>query len=412
MKTLLKKAKKLSFKFWNTSFEIRKKIILDLANSLEENSENILRENKKDLENMSKEDPLFDRLLLTKERITWIANSCREIAKQEDVLWKILEEKEIEWGIKLKKVSTAIWVIACIYEARPNVTVDIATLCIFTGNIAILKGSSSAKNSNKILIKIIQEILEKNWIEKEVVSKYSINRDDLKILFNATEEVDLLIPRGWKNLINRVRKESLVPTIETWAWVCHTFVDEEFDEEKAVNIVVNAKTQRPSVCNALDTLIVHKNLPQSFFDKLSKNIEKHWVEIFADKNSFEKMKNYSKLKKANNETWWKEFLWFWMSIKTVSSTEEAINHINKFGSRHSEAIITKNIKNSEDFLNLVDASSVYLNSSTRFTDWWCFWLWAEIWISTQKLHSRWPMWAESLTTYKYKLYWDGQIRKQ
>lgn len=411
MQNLLKNAKQASFKFWNTDFETRKKILLDLADSLEENSEKILNENQKDLEKMSNEDPLYDRLLLIEERISSIANACREITKQEDVIWKVLEEREIESWIQLKKVATSMWVIACIYEARPNVTVDIAALCIFTGNAVVLRGSSSAENSNQVLIKIIQDILEKNWIEKSVVSKYSINRDDLEILFNATQQVDLLIPRGWKNLINRVRKESLVPTIETWAWVCHTFVDENFEQEKAVKIIVNAKVQRPSVCNSLDTLLVHKNLPQSFFDKLSFELEKYWVEIFADEESFKKFKNYSKLQKANNETWWREFLSLWMSVKTIESNQEAINHINNFGSRHSEAIITKNEKNAEDFLNLVDASSVYLNASTRFTDWGCFWLGAEIWISTQKLHARWPMWAEALTTYKYKLYWNGQFRK-
>ena len=413
MKNFLRKIKESSLQFPVASLDVRKKVLKGLAKILEEKSAEILAANQKDLKKMSSDDPLYDRLLLTPERIKEIAAACIAISEQEDVLNKILEERKLDSGLFLKKTTVPMGVIACIYEARPNVTVDIAALAIFTGNFAILKGSKSAENSNQAIINCIQEVLVQNKMPVDFISKYSVERKDLKILLEASEYVDLLIPRGGQGLIDRVRQESLIPTIETGAGVCHTFVDENADLDQAIKIIVNAKTQRPSVCNALDCLIVHEKIPADFFEKLSTELEELQVKIHADAVSFAKFpkKDFINLiQDADKDFFGKEFLGLEMSVKTVSSIKEAIFHINTFGSKHSEAILSANKNNIQKFFELIDASSVYANASTRFTDGAYFGLGAEVGISTQKLHARGPMGATALTTYKYLIEGQGEIR--
>ena len=412
MKNLLKKSKQASFSFANTSFNQRKKILQDLALALKNNIPQILKENQKDLIQMDKNDPLYDRLMLNPERIEDMAQACLTISKQEDVLNQVLEERILESKIELKKITVPMGVIACIYEARPNVTIDIAALCLFTGNTVVLRGSSSAQYSNKILVKIIHKVLSKNQIDPAIVAQFSLDRNDLKTLFQATEYVDLLIPRGGQNLINRVRQESLVPTIETGAGVCHTFVDQSADLNQAVKIIINAKTQRPAVCNALDCIIAHQDLPEEFFKNLLTELEKFKVKIYADSSSFSKFPINQLVNKITeeNKVFGQEFLGLALSIKTVSNTTAAINHINTFGSRHSEAILSQDKNNITEFFQMIDASSVYANASTRYTDGGCFGLGAEIGISTQKLHARGPMGASTLTSYKYILKGQGQVR--
>ena len=410
MNNLLRKAKAASYQFAATSIELRKKILLEIATLLETETDLVLTENKKDLDKMESTDPLYDRLLLNKERLAGIAGGCRQIAAMDDVIGMTLETKVLENGLEMTKKSVAMGVVGCIYEARPNVTVDIAALCIFSGNCVILRGSSNAEASNAVLIGLIHSALQKNDITVDVVAKFSTDRAEMPILLQATEYVDLVIPRGGRGLIDFVRREAMVPTIETGAGVCHTYVDTSADIDMAVGIVVNAKTQRPSVCNALDTLLIQEGVNNEFYQKLMPKLAEFKVEIFADKAASEKMQGYSNLKPSVEETWGQEFLGYGMGIRTVANIDEAINHINAYGSTHSEAIVSEDGEAVDKFFQLVDASSLYHNASTRFTDGEVFGLGAEVGISTQKLHARGPMGASALTTYKYILRGHGETR--
>ena len=411
---IFESAKEASYSFWLSSFKLRKNILSDIAKTLITNSKQIIKENKKDLDSLPQWYTSHDRLLLNLERIKEMSKSCIILSKQKDILWNILKENILESGIKLKQVRVPLWVIACIYEARPNVTIDIAAISIFSWNCCILRWWSDANHSNIYLIKLIQNVLKSNKMDINIVSQYPSDRKYIQDLFTAVKYIDLLVPRWWLSLIENVRKNSLVPVIETWAGVCHTYIDKYANIDMAIDIVINAKTQRPSVCNALDTMIIHEDVWDNFYKKLIDKLSNKWVEIFADKSSYKKFsivnKNFNLKLITDNNIWWKEYLSLKMSVKTVKTTKEAISHINKYWSKHSESIITKNKKNADLFLASVDASCVYVNASTRFTDWSCFGLWAEVWIATQKLHSRWPMWSESLTTYKYLLEWNGQVR--
>ncbi|SHF28149.1 glutamate-5-semialdehyde dehydrogenase [Mariniphaga anaerophila] len=387
-------------------------VLLDLADEAEKNVDSILAENKKDLDRMDQNDPKFDRLKLTKERIEGIAADIRNVAGLESPVGKVLKETVRPNGLDIKKVTVPFGVIGIIYEARPNVTFDVFSLCLKSGNACVLKGGSDAIHSNTAIVFIIQNVLGKHGLDKNTVDLLPAGREETNEMLRARGYIDLIIPRGSQGLINFVRENATIPVIETGAGICHTYFDEFGDAEKGREIIFNAKTRRPSVCNALDCLVIHRSrlgdLP-AFAGRLSD--EK--VIIYADEKAYEKLQgNYSEelLLKATKESFGTEFLSLKMSVKTVDTFEEAIDHINKNSSKHSEAIISENPERIEMFRKLVDASSVYSNASTAFTDGAQFGLGAEIGISTQKLHARGPMALEELTSYKWIIEGDGQVR--
>lgn len=382
----------------NLSHLKRNKIICDIWKALINNKNRIKNENKKDLEKLEKTNTMYDRLLLTDDRIESMSNWCYKLITIKDPLKKYNKEKAKKTGdwLIIKKVWVPLWVVACIYESRPNVTIDLIIMCIKSWNAIILKWWKEAINSNKIFIKIVKEVLGKNWIDKNIIYNYPINRENLYILYNAVEYVDVIIPRWWKSLIENVRKNSLVPVIETWAWVVHLYLDNEINNnvEKAIKIIINAKVSRPSVCNALDTLIINKNVDIKIVDRLYKQLKDLWVNIIEDDNNY-----YIEQLSLN------------LNIKYVDTLDEAISHINKYSSKHSDWILSENRKKIKEFYNRIDSWVVYANTSTRFSDWSCFWLGWEIWISTQKTHARWPMWADVLVTYKYIVESNFDIRE-
>jgi glutamate-5-semialdehyde dehydrogenase len=387
-------------------------LLNELAVQARANIAFILDENKKDLDRMSQEDPKFDRLKLTAERIESIATDIENVAKLENPVGKLLKESEHINGMKIKKITVPFGVIGIIYEARPNVTFDVFSLCLKSGNACVLKGGSDAIYSNLAIVSIIKKVLNKFNIDENTVTLLPAGREETNEMLNANGFIDLLIPRGSQGLINFVRDNATIPVIETGAGICHTYFDEFVDAEKGREIIFNAKTRRPSVCNALDCLVIHKNR----LDELPKFAEKLLEEnvvIYADERSFPEIsKVYPRelLFEATKESFGTEFLSLKMSVKTVDNFEEAIKHINTNSSRHSEAIISEDQQHIETFRKVIDASSVYSNVSTAFTDGAQFGLGAEIGISTQKLHARGPMALEELTSYKWIIEGNGQIR--
>jgi glutamate-5-semialdehyde dehydrogenase len=318
-----------------------------------------------------------------------------------------------ENGLIISKISVPFGVVGVIYEARPNVTFDVFSLCLKSGNVCILKGGSDAINSNTAIVKLITEVLQKNGIDQDILTLLPAGRDETAQLLNAREYVDLIIPRGSRGLIDYVRDNASIPVIETGAGICHTYFDESGDKEKGRPIINNAKTRRVSVCNALDCLIIHeKRLDDLAY--LVSLCSGSGVVIYADEKAYEALRGEypsELLQKATSESYGTEFLSYKMAIKTVHSFQEAVDHISDYGSKHSEAIISENKSNIQLFYNLVDASSIFANASTAFTDGSEFGLGAEIGISTQKLHARGPMALEALTTYKWIIEGNGQIRK-
>ena len=389
-----------------------KEVLLELAAQAEENASFILTENKKDLDRMVPEDPKFDRLKLTAERIQGIAEDMRNVAHLDSPVGKVLKETVRPNGLKIKKVTVPFGVIGIIYEARPNVTFDVFSLCLKSGNACVLKGGSDAIYSNQAIVSIIQNVLRKFDIDENTVALLPAGREETNEMLRAHGYIDLIIPRGSQGLINFVRENATIPVIETGAGICHTYFDEFGDAEKGREIIFNAKTRRPSVCNALDCLVIHESrlneLPD-FAEKLSK--EK--VIIYADEKSFDVLKGkypQELLQPATEESFGTEFLSLKMAIKTVASFDEAIAQVNQNSSKHSEAIITENAERITTYQKLIDASSVYSNASTAFTDGAQFGLGAEIGISTQKLHARGPMALEELTSYKWIIEGTGQVR--
>ncbi len=387
-------------------------ILSDLAGQALENSDFILKENLKDLERMDPEDPKYDRLKLTKERIEGIAADIRNVAGMESPLGKVLKETVRPNGLKIKKVTVPFGVIGIIYEARPNVTFDVFSLCLKSGNACVLKGGSDAIFSNTAITSVIQNVLRKHNVDENTVALLPAGREETNEMLKANKYIDLIIPRGSQGLIDFVRENATIPVIETGAGICHTYFDEFGDAEKGREIIYNAKTRRPSVCNALDCLIIHRSrlgeLPA--FGQL---LGEAGVTIYADKDSYKKLEgNYPEglLQPATEESFGTEFLSLKMAVKTVDSFEEALEQINEKSSKHSEAIISENPERIDAFQKLVDASSVYSNVSTAFTDGAQFGLGAEIGISTQKLHARGPMALEELTSYKWIIEGDGQVR--
>ena len=387
-----------------------KATLLALANALEAESKTIINANKKDL---AKQDPASernDRLMLNEQRIKNIANSIRKVSKLPNPSGVILAQRTLENGLKLRKISVPLGVAAAIYESRPNVTFDIAALCLRSQNGCVLKGSSEAEHTNQASIKLIKKVLKQNGINPDCITLLPSARETVNELFTATKYIDVLIPRGSDGLIQFVRKNSLVPVIETGAGVCHVYVEKEADLKKAMNIVYNAKVSRPSVCNAMDTLLVDAPVAKELLTQLAPLLEKDKVEIFADAKSYSILKNYPYINKASEEDFGREFLSLKCAIKVVKNIDEALEHISRYSTKHSEAIVSKNKQHCERFMLEVDAAAVYTNASTRFTDGEEFGLGAEIGISTQKLHARGPFALEKLVTEKWLLSGNGQIR--
>jgi len=409
---LLKATQDASIAVRKLSDQQRADLLLSLAEKVMTNSAQIVAENKKDLDLMDDADPKKDRLLLNEKRIQDLAQSLRDIAALPDPTGEVLVERTIEQGLSLKKITVPLGVVGVIYESRPNVTLDVASLCLRSGNACVLKGGKEAHFSNTYLVGLIHESLSEFNVPNGAVTLLPTGREFVMELLTATKYVDIIIPRGSESLIKFVRQNSLVPTIETGAGVCHTYVEKTGDLDKAAKIVVNAKVSRPSVCNSLDTVLVDKEVAEAFLPKLKDDFIKWNVEVFADETSYAILEKagYPYLQKAEPEDFGREFLDYKCSIKVVNDSDEALEHIRAYSSRHSEAIISTNNEIIENFLNEVDAAAVYANASTRFTDGAVFALGAEIGISTQKLHARGPFALEKLVTEKWIVKGDGQVR--
>ena len=394
------------------SSEKKNEVLFHLAQLLLENSALIIAENLKDLASISDDDPMRDRLLLNSDRIINLSKSLHEVAKLTDPTGQILTDKLIANGLKLTKISVPLGVVGVIFESRPNVTVDVAALCIRSGNAAVLRGGSDAWHSNVILVTLIHRALISVGLSPDLIRLLPTDRKHVSTLLNAVKYVDVIIPRGSEALIQRVRKESMVPTIETGAGVCHTYVAKTADIAMAVSVVVNAKVSRPSVCNSLDTILLHESIALDFLTKSANELIKYKVMIYADAISFNALArlNYPYLQKAEDSDFGREFLDFACSIRVVQNLSEAMFHIERYSSRHSEAIISSDESEANLFLASVDAAAVYWNASTRFTDGGVFDLGAEVGISTQKLHARGPFGLEKLVTEKWVVKGNGQIR--
>ncbi|OQP47749.1 glutamate-5-semialdehyde dehydrogenase [Niastella yeongjuensis] len=404
-------------KTWKAAINLRqatdkqlKAVLLQLADELEKKSTTIIKANQLDVEKQDPNNPKVDRLLLNKERIAGIASAIRNISRLPNPAGKTLEKRKLDNGLLLHKIAVPLGVVGAIYESRPNVTYDIAALCIRSQNGCVLKGSSEAENSNLAAIRLIKKVLKANDIDPDCVTLLPSERETVQELFTATKYVDVLIPRGSESLIQFVRKNSLVPVIETGAGVCHVYVEKEASIKKAVDIVVNAKVSRPSVCNAMDTVLVDEAVAPSFLKQLQSKFSEHQVEIFADAKSHKLLKGYPHLQKAAPEDFDREFQSLKCAVKVVKNIDEALDHIREHSTKHSEAIVSNNKKNCARFLQEVDAAAVYTNASTRFTDGEEMGLGAEIGISTQKLHARGPFALEKLVTEKWLLQGNGQVR--
>lgn len=386
--------------------------LLLAADALISRREEILKENGKDLENARKnqmKEGLIDRLTLTEERIRGIAEGVRQVAALEDPIGEVLEMKKRPNGLLIGQKRVPIGVIGIIYEARPNVTADAFALCFKTGNPVILKGGSDAICSNRKIVEVIREALETGGFPADALLLIeSTNRETTKEFMRMNQYVNVLIPRGSAGLIRSVVENSSIPVIETGSGNCHIYVDDSADFQMALDIIDNAKTQRIGVCNACESLVLHENIIKEFVPELVKRLSAKQVEIRGD----EKVRRISSyIVPATEEDWGTEYLDYILSVKTVADIGEAISHINRYNTKHSEAIITENYFHAEKFLNEIDAAAVYVNASTRFTDGFEFGFGAEIGISTQKLHARGPMGLKELTSLKYIIYGNGQTRK-
>lgn len=383
----------------------------NIADALEENAQKIIAANETDLVNGKKaglNDGLLDRLMLNNERIKAIANGVREVAALPDACGKTVYEYEKTNGLKIKKITVPIGVIGIIFEARPNVTADAAALCLKSGNAVILRGGKEAFNSNSAITKAMRSALEKSGFPKDVIQLVKdTSRESSKEMMTMSDYIDCLIPRGGKGLIKAVVDNSTVPVIETGSGNCHIYVDGSADTDMAADIIFNAKTQRIGVCNACESLVIDSSIISEALPKIKAKLDEKGVEIRGDERA---RAVCSDIKKATDEDFYTEYLDYIISVKTVDSLEEAINHINEHSTGHSEAIITNDEANAKKFMQCIDSSSVYVNASTRFTDGNEFGLGAEIGISTQKLHARGPMGLEGLTSTKYLIFGNGQVR--
>ncbi len=406
-----KNAKEISYELARLSTKEKNNALEKAADKLVEKANVIIDANNKDLEEGKKDgltDALLDRLTLNEDRIKDMANGLRNIAKLDDPTGEVLSMKKMPNGLSVGQKRVPIGVVGIIYESRPNVTVDGFGLCLKTGNAVILKGGKEAINSNIAIIDIIGEALEESGISKDMAQLIkSTDRESTNQLMKLDKYLDVLIPRGGQGLIKAVVQNSTVPVIETGAGNCHIFVDESADLSKVNPIVINAKAQRPGVCNAIEHVLIHEEVLEDVAESLYEELVKNNVEVRGD----ERFRKYApKALGTSEEDWGTEYLDYIISIKTVDSVEEAIEHINRYSTKHSDSILTESYRNSQKFLEEVDSAAVYVNASTRFTDGSEFGYGAEIGISTQKLHARGPMGLRELTTTKYIIYGDGQIR--
>lgn len=412
LKTKAKKSKTAARKLVTKTTDQKDTALHLIAKQLINETAFIVKENEKDINHAKQNglhDSLIDRLMLNEERIHDMAGALKQLADLPDPTGEVLESWKRPNGLKIEKVSVPLGVVGMIYEARPNVTVDAASLCLKTGNAVLLRGSSSALQSNKALVAVIHHALEKSEIPPEAVQLLEdTSRETAAKMFKMNEYLDVLIPRGGKKLIQTVVEQAAVPVLETGAGNCHIFIDETANPQMAIEITVNAKTQRPSVCNAAETVIVHEKWGRDYLPELVKNLQNHQVELRADDRAREIVTD---LLPASEEDWKTEYLDKVLAIKIVSNIHEATAHINNYGSKHSEAIITESTENIREFFNTVDAAALYHNASTRFTDGFEFGFGAEIGISTQKLHARGPMGLPALTSTKYIVHGQGQIKR-
>ncbi len=414
----MKSIKPLILKTYKAAVELRRatdrqvKTALGLlASELEAQSALLLKANARDLERQDPDSPRNDRLLLNEQRIHAIVRSIRKVSRLPDPSGKLLDKRTLPNGLKVEKRAVPLGVVGAIYESRPNVTFDIAALCLRSRNACLLKGSQEANDTNKAAVALIKKALKASGIHPDCVTLLPADRETVQELFTATRWVDVLIPRGSDSLIRYVRANSLVPVIETGAGVCHVYVEKTADLAMAVDIVVNAKVSRPSVCNAMDTLLVDAAIAPAFLRRVREAMLEHAVEIFADPAAWRLLKGYPFLQKAKPSDFSREFLSLKCAVKVVRNIDEALDHIQRYSTRHSEAIVSKNKQQNERFLAEVDAAAVYANASTRFTDGEELGLGAEIGISTQKLHARGPFALEKLVTEKWIIRGTGQIRE-
>lgn len=393
------------------SSEKKNQALKKIAEGLIENTDKIIEANKVDLENGEKNGmakSMLDRLKLDKERIEGMAKGVLDVATLPEPVGRILSATERPNGLRIEKVSTPIGVIAVIFEARPNVTSDAAALCLKSGNTVILRGGKEAINSNKTIAKVMRQAVKEAGMPEDVIQLVEdTSRESANELMKMNEYVDVLIPRGGAGLIRAVVKNATVPVIETGVGNCHIYIDKNADLKKAVDIVFNAKTSRPSVCNAAESLLIHKDIAKEALVAIKNKLDEKDVTLVGDSKAREIIPD---MEKATDADWATEYLDYKMSVKIVDSVEEAIDHIYKYSTGHSECIVTENAGTAEKFMNQVDSAAVYLNASTRFTDGGEFGFGAEIGISTQKLHARGPIGLPELQSFKYKIYGDGQIR--
>ena len=410
MEAFLEKAKKASVAFNEIDGAKKVAVLKQMAEAIRANVMNIIEANAKDMADADKNNltpALKDRLLLNEERIEGMAKAVEEIAALKEPIGRVLDGWVTENGLKIEKVSIPIGVIGIIYESRPNVTSDTAALCFKSSNVCILKGGKEAKNSNEAIASVLQNVLEQNNLPKELISLLpDSSREGVAKLIKMDKYVDLIIPRGGEGLVRYVNENATVPVVKHDKGLCHTYIDGEADFDKAIKIAINAKCQRPGVCNAMESLLVDKKIAKEILPKLKQAFDEYHTAL----KGCEETQKIIEVESASEEDFDTEYLANILSIKVVDGVDEAINHIRRYGSGHSEAIITQNISTAEKFLNSIDAAAVYVNASTRFTDGGAFGFGAEVGISTNKLHARGPMGIEGLTTYKFKIYGDGQIR--
>ena len=411
LNTLGKNARNAEVLVRNLSANEKNEVLLKVAEALTENADTLTAANALDVENGRKNnmpEALVDRLLLTGDRISGMAEGLRQVAALEDPVGEVLGMKKRPNGLMIGQKRVPLGVIGIIYEARPNVTADAFALCFKTGNVVILKGGSDAIHSNEAIVKCIREVLREQGITEDGIQQITdTSRETTEECMKMNQNVDVLIPRGGRGLIKAVVENSTIPVIETGTGNCHIYVDETADLQMAADIIMNAKTQRVGVCNACESVLVHEKVKDEFLPVLARRLQEKQVEIRADEAACELIPGAVH---ATEEDWGREYLDYILSLKVVSSVEEAISHINQYNTGHSEAIITNNYEHAQKFLDQVDAAAVYVNASTRFTDGFEFGFGAEIGISTQKLHARGPMGLLALTTTKYIIYGNGQIR--
>jgi len=407
-----KKAKKASREMALLTTSAKNSALKTLAKSIKDNADYLIKENRKDIANAQKENyskALVDRLLLNEKRIKGMIKCLLDTAKIKDPVGEVIKSFKRPNGLLIKKVRTPIGVIGIIYESRPDVTSDCIGLCLKSGNALILKGGKEAFFSNLAIYKIMKKALESTAIPGEAIQQVeSTDRLAVNILLKQNSYVDVIVPRGGEGLIRFVTENSLIPVVKHYKGVCHTYVSDKADLKMAQAICYNAKVQRPGVCNAMETMLVHEKIAARFLPDMAKDFISAGVELRGDARARNIIKGG--IKNATEKDWYEEYLDLILAVRVVKDTKEAIEHINTYGSNHSDTIVTNDKKEAERFLKAVDSSSVYVNASTRFTDGYEFGFGAEIGISTDKLHARGPMALEELTTYKYEIYGNGQIR--